>query len=445
MADGQQIDYDALSKDKDFIGLSLDQKRAYLSAVDKDFAGLDPESQKGYISHLTGVNVQSMEATPTSRAITAQPTGQLTLRNDLNLPPEASQKTVGNEYNRESSALATSAAATMATGGLNQGPGILRLLARSGTAGASSGAGALAGGATPEEAVGYAAGGAVAQPLAEGATAGVKLLANAPKTVKAIPLQEEWQRINDALGVRPSAIRIGENATDLSQAATMPGRALSKAGLTSEDLAKMTPIEQQRAIQPIRAKAAADLDAAFQKATDEGKSFDVGKSATDVIKKIQNPKAGVDLQQQAIDTFNSLAEEVGIDNQRITTPQQARQLRQLLGYNARFGQGGDLSSLAPIRAELYRAVNRDLHAAAPELQTPDQFYSDVKAGSVAARNGVAKMATKAPEPPPPTFTQQMLETAKKKAIPYTIGGLLGGAAGVAGRKLYDYATAGGTP
>jgi len=94
-------------------------------------------------------------------------------------------------------------------------------------------------------------------------------------------------------------------------------------------------------------------------------------------------------------------------------------------HGARFGQGGDLSSLASIRAELYRAVNRELHGAVPGLQDLDQFFSDVKAEGTATRNNVAKMATKAPEPPPPTVTQRAIDLGKKQALPCALRGALG--------------------
>jgi len=347
-----------------------------------------------------------------------------------------------NDYEKASGVFAGTTAGAMLSGGAT-------LPLRMASVGAGSGVGAAAGGATPKEAALTGATATLTQPLAETVTAGGSALLKkffGPKEIPVTPITEEWRKINDALAVKPSAIRIGENATSLESAATMPGRALAKAGLTSEQLAKMTPLEQQQAIQPIRARAAAELDAGFKTATNSGSTFDVGKSAMPIFKKIINPKTGVDLQQQAIDTFNSLAEEAGIINQRVATPQQARTLRQLLSGGARFQQGGDLGSLNTIRAELYRGVNRDLHEAVPGLHDLDQFYSDVKGASIAARNGVAKMATKAPEEPPPTFMQKTLDTAKADALPWAIRGLIGGsfgtAAGFAGKKLYDYATAG---
>lgn len=172
--DTQQIDYDALSKDTTFRAMHTDQQRAYLSAVDKDFSGLDPESQKGYIAHLTGVNL----GTPTAKAVAEQPEGQLRLRNDLNLPPDAKTADVSNAYQRESGKFAGAAAGAMVGGAA---PTLL--LRAAGTGGASA-IGASAGGASPREAAETGATAAVLQPAGELAvsalsTVGKKLLAPA--------------------------------------------------------------------------------------------------------------------------------------------------------------------------------------------------------------------------------------------------------------------------
>lgn len=441
-------------QDADFAKLPLADQRKALIAHDQAFEALDDAGITRFVkTHQAALSVpdpaaqahaEMQQAIPTMQSIerARQPGAETDLSKSS--PFAASGKRVAaigegySDYMKQSGVFAGTAAGTAGAGAVI-GPAST-LLTRSFAAGAGAGAGALAGGATPTEAVETGGSAVVGQPIAEGLTSGVsalakKILTKAPTPT--IPLADEWRKINDVLGVKANAIRIGENATSLESAATMPGRALAKAGLTSEQLAKLTPLEQQQAIQPIRTRAAAELDAGFQTATDSGTVFDVGKSAFPIFKKIINPKAGIDLQQQAIDTFNSLAEEAGITNQRAATPQQARTLRQLLSGGARFQQGGDLGSLNSIRAELYRGVNRDLHEAVPGLQDLDQFYSDVKGASVAARNGVAKMATKAPEPAPPTFMQRTLDTAKREALPWAIRGAIGGGAYGLLHKLSD--------
>lgn len=112
---------------------------------------------------------------PNEEAYRANPS----LRN-VNLPAGVSPAQVGrnlNEYNRQSGQLIGQTAAGMATGGLFpaiKGAGlvknILPFLGRVGTSAASMGAGTLAGGGTPQEAKGAAEGGAIAQPIAEGAS-----------------------------------------------------------------------------------------------------------------------------------------------------------------------------------------------------------------------------------------------------------------------------------
>ncbi len=325
-----------------------------------------------------------------------------------------------SDYMKQSGEFAGTAAGTMATGGALAGvKGLAGVAARALATGAGASVGDLAGGASPKEALEQGAMATVSQPVAEAVGAGVSKLLSPKAAAPVTSAVDEWRKINDTIGVKANAIRIGENATDLSQAATMPGRALAKAGLTSEQLAKMTPLEQQQAIAPIRQQAASDLNRAFQEATDAGTKFDVGKSAFDVFKNIKGPG-----QQKAIDAFNDLAQEVGITSQRQATPLEARELRQALSYGARFGQGGDLSSLASIRAELYRAVNRDLHGTVPGLQDLDQFFSDVKAAGQATRNSVAKMATQAPEPVPTTGQKALKLT--KQVLPWLPGLASGG-------------------
>lgn len=83
-----------------------------------------------------------------------------------------------NDYMQQSGNLAGNVAGTLATGGVLpavKGAGIatkaLRLAGRSLATGAGAGAGSLAGGATPQEAAANAAGGVVAQPIAEGLSA----------------------------------------------------------------------------------------------------------------------------------------------------------------------------------------------------------------------------------------------------------------------------------
>lgn len=463
MADGQQFDLSSVAQDKDFLAAPIDQKIAYLSAHDKDFAAAPPEDQKAYISHLTGVNVQSMEATPTARAITALPEGQLRLRNDLGLPPTAPQSAVGNEYNRESGVLATSAAATMATGGLNQGPGVLKLLARSGTAGAASGAGALVGGATPSEAISYAAGGAVGQPVAEGLSAGVRFAAtpktsaapsvwesiwnrltgktnyaealetakntnlakyrlteqnaqsaideataNVAKARAALPAGEagQWADLNTAVGATPRSIRIAKGGSDLSMTYGNAGRGLLREGMDAETLSKLTPPQQAAMIGPKWQSAGKAVQDAADKATEDGVTLDAGKSVTQVIK---NRIADPSLQDKAIDLINQHQRDLGISNMREATPEQALALRQALRNDANFGPNATTDSMKGIGRALYSAVSNDLHDAVPAMKDVDLHYGDMAEAVSAVQKQTQRYAAGQWKPP-----QTQVEKAQAK-------------------------------
>ena len=242
------------------------------------------------------------------------------------------------------------------------------------------------------------------------------------KVSEAVPAAEAWQKINTALGVKPSAIRIGENATEIADAATNPGRTLAKMGLDADTISAMQPIERQAAIAPHLRLAGQAVNDAIQQATDAGTTLDIGKSTFQLLKNIKGPA-----QQTAIDALKAIQDETGIENLRKATPTEARAFRDALRYGARFNTGGDLSSLGGIRANLYRAASGDLENAVPGLDKLNEAFSDLKAGAGAARNQVATSMVKPPPPPPPTAMQQAGKVAIK-AAPYVIGTGVGGAA-----------------
>jgi hypothetical protein len=220
------------------------------------------------------------------------------------------------------------------------------------------------------------------------------LLREASAARKAGKSLEEWRKINKVLGVSSKAIRIGEGAKGIEDAATMPGRSLQQAGFTAKKLEKMKPIERMMAIRPHVEQAGKQIEAALQAHEKAGKTVDVGARVFETLKKIANPR----IQEQAIEEFNNLAKELGIPNQRAATPTEAWKLRKALVAGARFGQGGDLNSLGTVRAALYGSVSSDLKAAVPELQKLDPLFSDLKTAMNAATNGVRKEAVKGSKP-----------------------------------------------
>lgn len=230
----------------------------------------------------------------------------------------------------------------------------------------------------------------------------------------------EWRNINKALKLSPKAVTIGEGAESLAEAGKMPGRTLEQLGFDSKRLSRMTPMQQLQSIKPHLENTGKAIESALDAQEKAGKTLDVGARAFETFKKIPNPN----LQQAAIDTFNDLAKEVGITNQRAATPKQAWQLRRALVAGARFGQGGDLNSLGTIRDALRGSVSSDLKDAVPELKVLDQRYSDLKEAVTGARNAIRKEAVN----PKEGLLRSMAKGAKREITERpirTVAGALG--------------------
>jgi len=279
---------------------------------------------------------------------------------------------------------------------------------------------------------------AVAQALsafASGSIAGelIGKLKGAQQAEDAVPAAEAWQKANTVLGVKPSAIRIGEQASDIESAATNPGRTLVRLGLDADTLSAMTPIQRQAAIAPVLKTAGKAVGDAIQQATDAGTTLDIGKSTFNVLKQIKNPA----MQQQAVDSLGQIQNELGIENLREATPTEARQFRDALKFGARFNTGGDLSNLGALRANLYRAASSDLENAVPGLDQLNEAFSDLKGAAGAARNATAVSMVKPPPLPPPTVTQKVGKLLLERGIPTAIGAGAGAGGVAAYRALHD--------
>lgn len=478
MADDPQVDYEALAKDQTFRSMPLDKQRMYLSAVDKSFAEMDPESQKGYIAHVTGANLSS----PIAEAITTLPEGQRKLREDLSLPPTASQPEVKKAYEGTTGPLVGATLGAMATGGVlpavegaGVGANLLRLAGRSAATGGGMGGGALAGGATPKEAVATGVSGAILRPAAELVESGLSLagkkllapaadklggwwsdvtgytkaleeaknanlsryLAGEQKAASAVAEGQanvasvkaaqpkgqlgNWSDLNQSIGTTASkAIRIGKGSADITNAYGVPGRGLEAEGFTTEALQKMTPPEQAAAIGPRFQAAGKAVQATADKATEQGTTLDAGKSVFSVIKdRIKDPS----LQDKAIEIINSHQQELGIANIRKATPTQALALRQALKNDANFGPNASLDSLKGVGRAIYNGVSRDLHDAVPGMKEVDMHYGDLaQAVDVVRQNTGKYMAGK--WTPPQTAVQKaeaavpkMLDVAPYKPLP----------------------------
>jgi hypothetical protein len=236
---------------------------------------------------------------------------------------------------------------------------------------------------------------------------GANLLTKAP-----VAANQDVQELNKAIGATQKSVRLGKGATELSDAATMPGRGLANAGFDVDTLNGMTPVEKMAAVAPHYKAAGKAIDLAINDATQAGKTVDVGKSAFDTLSNVKNPA----IQDKMIDEFNDVAREVGIADQRTATPAQARALRQALGPSANFATGARYGTLGSVRAQLYGSVSSDLHDAVPGLKDLDQHYSDMRSAMDAAQRGAIKSAITPAEEEPSTL-QKVGQAAVKYVVP----------------------------
>lgn len=251
----------------------------------------------------------------------------------------------------------------------------------------------------------------------------------AARTMKLAEDAGEWQKINEALGVRPRSIAVSPSGTTGAESAvSMPGRALGKLGYTSADLQKMDPFVRMNMIDSHLQNAGAAISQAAKEATQAGTTLDVGGSAMNVFKGIKDPA----MQERMIAQFNSTARELGITNLRQATPEQALALRQALRAGKAFSGFSDIQTAANVSKQLGSAVSSDLKQAVPSFSQLDQTYSDLRGARDAA---VAQMKNSLAKAPPPSLVRRAGQFAVKKILPKAIVYGAGGAAAGAGYAL----------
>ncbi len=157
-----------------------------------------------------------------------------------------------NEYQSQSGQAIGQTAAGMATGGLFpilKGAGlaknILPFLGRTATSAAAMGAGTLAGGGTPQEAKGAAAGGALGQPISEGISAALPWMAKGLKNAAVKQYGKALApttKINKAItqDIAPEMIQRGEYGT-LEGMEKRAGQQISELGPQLDQAYKQAP------------------------------------------------------------------------------------------------------------------------------------------------------------------------------------------------------------
>lgn len=235
---------------------------------------------------------------------------------------------------------------------------------------------------------------------------------------------EEWQAINDALGVSRTQIKGPLGATSPDDMWGIPGRSvLSRVGVTGKELSKMTPFEQAQRIAPAWKSAGAEIDAIADTATKNGVKFDVGKSVTQAVQNIDSPQ----VQDRALRVLSDTAKQLGIQDWRAATPTEALALRRALWENLGNTQWGK---------PLYGAVTRDLKSAVPQLAPADQAFSELQGAMQAIKRGQQAAISKAPVSPA-AQAWQSLPKPVRYALPFVAGAAGGGALVRGAAKLSD--------
>ena len=308
------------------------------------------------------------------------------------------------EYMKQSGRMANETAGGMAGGALASpllkgaeaagGGGtmgwILKALARNAGIGAGTGAGAMAGGARPAEALETAAGTTLAGTALEGTGAATAKIA---KSVKG-PAIDPLAKINKLLGVGSKELRVGKMPESLDEFSANPARGVVKAGMDEKSLAKMNPLERNAAITKARDAAGKKLDEVLKQASSEGKTVNLYKTLDDTFKKIPDPKVA----KQAETRLLQILKQHGINkplNQ--LTPTEARAVQRSLDDFANFASVDTAKTFRDVATQLRRGISAETRKVVPASQEFDQDYGDLANAVKATQKSASKFARSAPE------------------------------------------------
>lgn len=262
--------------------------------------------------------------------------------------------------------------------------------------------------------------------VGEGVGAGIDEL-RAARAAKVLQSPGEWQRINDVLNVPKSGITVSPQATSAAQAATMPGRTLAGLGYSAKDLQEMDPFVRMNLVDAHRSQIGAAISDAVGAASKTGRTLDVGSPESDVLKQIADPEIEAKVEAR----FAKIGKDLGIEDFRKVTPEQAWQLSRAI--DARFASGySGVESVGGISKQLASAVRNQIKGALPESAKLFQQYSDLREATDAAVEGMQNTLRAAP---PPTTLQKVGRFAVQKVLPKVIAYGAGGAGAALGYNL----------
>jgi hypothetical protein len=226
--------------------------------------------------------------------------------------------------------------------------------------------------------------------------------------------EDEWRAINDAIGVKPSQVRMAKGTDDIADAYNMPGRSVSaKTGITSDEFKTMTPFEQAAKISPAWRDAGKQVTKMADQATQNGTTFDVGTSVHKVIANMDSPQVATRAYKVLTDTAKEVGMAEGVTDWSKATPNQALALRRAMWDNLPSGY----------RSQIYGALSRDLKTAVPDIVPADQAYSELSAAIEATKSSAQRFAVTAPpsaelpSPAPPSLAMRAGQVALKRGVP----------------------------
>jgi hypothetical protein len=386
------------------------QQSAYLSAVSPDFAKMNATDQLGYLNHLHG-----MMSAPESNPLLAANVGMRAYQ----APPLLSwerAKSIGNAILHPFDTAASMLESSPSELSTNPGRAQLNDIVE--------GAGKLTDVAQDASLL-------LAPEAGLGLVEGVRVL-RAARAAKLLKDAGEWQRINSVLGVGARDILTSPAAKNAGEMVINPGRAVASLGYNASDLQSMTPFARMNSLYGHLQSSGAEIEKTVMAATQSGTTLDAENGALGVLKGIHNPQ----MQEQMTNRLHDIVRELGIEDVRKATPEEAWQLRQALRSKYAFtGAVTDQETAANLSKQLGSAVSRDLKQAVPSLSSLDQQYSDLHGAVDAATDAVRAQTVK---PPEATRLQKIGQWLKGEGLTYAKRGAVEGSLGyIAARALLD--------
>jgi hypothetical protein len=300
-------------------------------------------------------------------------------------------------------------------------------MARASGVGLGAGAGSLASGSSPKEALATGAKFTGAEIGGEAAlTAGGKVIK--AMSSKVPPLA----KINKLLGVSQKEIRVGKAPASTKEFTTQPARGAEKAGLDEKALKKMTPLERNAAIVKAKDEAVSNLDQALEKASGTGVKLNLKADVDSIFTSIPDKAVRAQTRQRLtqivnkalgtpMETGTSYMKMLGkLDN---ISPTQARSIQRGLDEFADFAGEGSVKTFKDVAYKMRKIISEKTHLAVPDSVPLDEHASDLISASKATQRLAKDYSKNVPE-----------NKLRKLVIKTLVGGGLTGIGYEAGKR-----------